>query len=136
MERTEAKLVCLFIKDLLIPRIVPFDSVTARIRNDFYGYYFELEFLFNPIELEQAKEPEGFHAIWERHDQEWLIRLIEYFSDLAELYGLNWNSEYQDGITDTLYRNFNKDEEGVTQLSALIKDFIALYVDGNRSYSL
>jgi hypothetical protein len=120
------------LSNLSISRIVPYNSVTARIIPDLYSYYFELEFLFNPIELEQAKEPEEFKAVWERHDQEWLIRLIEYFSNLAELHGLTWNSEYQDGITDTLYRNFNKDEEGATQLIGLIRDIIALCVDDNR----
>jgi len=99
----------------------------VRIETNHYGCYFELEITFNPSELQQARKPEEFQAVWERHDEDWLTKLIECFSGLEGSYGLKWDVEYQDGIMDCLYGSFTLDELGVERIIALMRDMKALF---------
>jgi hypothetical protein len=101
-----------YVSGLTVPRIAPFDVVTALISVEQDFLYFSLCFYFRDV-LEPAIEAEEIEEIYDRHDGSWFPSLADYFQELQESFSLKWDVEYDSCIEDSLYGRFPLDSPGV-----------------------
>ena len=100
----------LYVTNPPVPRISPFDMAVVEIEVDRYEHiYFNLCLYYCSV-LEDKVEYEDIDAIYEEHNQRWLIDNMEYFSGIAVEYGLEWDVEYDECICDSLWSSFPLEE--------------------------
>jgi hypothetical protein len=107
-----------YVSGLPVPRIAPFDVVTALISVERDVLYFSLCFYFRDV-MEPAIEVHEIEEIYDRHDGSWFPALADYFRDVRESYRLQWDVEYDSCIEDSLYGHFSLD--GAGQIIALLR---------------
>jgi len=95
----------LYIADPPVQKIVPFDFTAARLQINPDFIYFEL-FLYYCKELENAIEADEIAEICTRHDADLAPKMVEYFNDIAIEFSLQWDTEHDEYIEDSLYGNF------------------------------
>jgi len=95
----------LYIGDLPVPKIAPFDVAAASLRIDLDRIYFELS-LYYSKELEDVIDADAINEIVHRHASDWSGKIVSYFNDIANEFSLEWDTEYDIYIEDTLYGNF------------------------------
>jgi hypothetical protein len=100
-----------YVSGLSIPRIAPFDVVTALISVEEDFLYFSLCFYFRDV-MEPAIEADEIHEIYDRHDGSWFPSLVVYCQEVQESYSLQWDVEYDSCIEDSLYGHFPLDRSG------------------------
>lgn len=98
----------IYVSNLPVPKIAPFDVVTALIRVEWDFLYFSLCFYFRDV-LEPAIEAEDIQEIYDRHDSSWFPSLVDYFWEIQTSYSLKWDVEYDSCIEDSLYGHFPLD---------------------------
>jgi hypothetical protein len=101
-----------YVSGLPVPRIAPFDVVTALISVEQDFLYFSLCFYFRDV-MEPAIEVHEIEEIYARHDGSWFPALADHFRVVQESYRLQWDVEYDSCIEDSLYGHFPPDSPGV-----------------------
>ncbi len=99
----------LFVADLPMQKVAPFDFSEVRVMHLLGRIRFSLTVYFRDA-IEKTFSPEDYDAVFETHDRFWIVWLNEYFSDLEERYGLQWDLEGDDMIEDSLYGDFRPEE--------------------------
>ena len=94
-----------YIPDPPVRKITPFDfaAVQLNIVADFI--YFEL-YLYYCKELEDLVEADEIAEICTRHDADLAPKMTEYFNDIAIEFSLQWDTEHDEYIEDSLYGSF------------------------------
>jgi hypothetical protein len=100
-----------YVSGLPVPRIAPFDVVTALISVEQDFLYFSLCFYFRDV-MEPAIEVHEIEEIYDRHDGSWFPSLVVYCQEVQESYSLKWDVEYDSCIEDSLYGHFPLDGAG------------------------
>ena len=95
----------LYILEPPVPKIVPFDLATVSLRIDHDRIFFELS-LYYCRELEDIVEADAINEIFDRHAIEWIPKIHGYFNDISNNFSLQWDTEYDEYIEDSLYGNF------------------------------
>jgi hypothetical protein len=96
----------LFVADLPIPKVAPFDFTEVRVAYFLGRIRFSLTVYFREV-IERAFAADEFEAIYDTHDRLWIAALDEYFTGVADRYGLKWDLEGDDMIEDSLYGDFD-----------------------------
>jgi len=94
----------LYILDPPIPKVAPFDFAAASLMID-WQIFFSLSIYYCRV-LENVSEAEEFHQIYDQHALYWTPPIAIYFNNIACEYSLNWDSEYDACIEDTLFGTF------------------------------
>ena len=102
----------IYVSNLPVPKIAPFDVVTALISVERDFLYFSLCVYFRDV-MEPAIEAHEIHEIYDRHDGSWFPSLVDYFREIQEPFSLKWDVEYDSCIEDSLYGHFPLDDPGV-----------------------
>jgi hypothetical protein len=100
-----------YVSGLPVPRIAPFDIVTALISVEQDFLYFSLCFYFRDV-MEPAIEVHEIEEVYDRHDGSWFPSLVVYCQEVQESYSLQWDVEYDSCIEDSLYGHFPLDDTG------------------------
>lgn len=100
-----------YVSGLPVPRIAPFDVVTALISVEQDFLYFSLCFYFRDV-MEPAIEVHEIEEIYDRHDGSWFPSLVVYCQEVQESFSLQWDIEYDSCIEDSLYGHFPLDGPG------------------------
>ena len=95
----------LYIPDPPVRKIAPFDFAAVRLGIHPDSIYFELS-LYYCKELEDLVEADEIEEIFDRHATEWSPKRTEYFADIAIEFSLQWDTEHDEYIEDSLYGNF------------------------------
>lgn len=95
----------LYVAGLSIRKVAPFDFVEAKVSHLSGRVRFSLTMYFRHV-MESAFTEEDFEAVYKTHDRQWIAALDEYFTDLEDRYGLQWDLEGDDMIEDSLYGDF------------------------------
>ncbi len=109
-----------------IPKISPFDLAVVEIGGDIlpnidFILHFNLCLYYSSVVEEKVRYGD-IDALYEEHDQKWLIANMEYFGNISSRYDLEWDIEYDDCICDTLWHSFStKDYYKVVQIMKEIK---------------
>jgi len=107
----------LYIPDPPIPKITPFDLAAIAVRVD-YQITFQLSIYYYKI-LQDLIDADAIKQIYDQHDSCWTPALGVHFNDLASRYSLNWESEYDQYIEDSLYGFFSIGDAG--QIISLLR---------------
>jgi hypothetical protein len=120
-----------YVSGLAVPRIAPFDVVTALISVEPDFLHFSLCVYFRDV-MEPAIEVHEIEEIYARHDGSWFPSLADYFREVQESYPLQWDVEYDSCIEDSLYGHFPLDDSGaiISLLRALRKGDEVTYEKG------
>ena len=97
-----------YIRNPPVPPISPFDYATVFVdfaSADTDGIFFQLTFYFHKA-LEPCLDADDIHAVYDRHNALWFPKLVEYCSEIEELFHLTWETEYDESIEDNLYGRF------------------------------
>lgn len=94
-----------YIYNLQFPKVAPFDTATITIHADSQFISFAMTFYFCTV-LENLLEADEFSEIFDRHDNDWFLKLTDYFRDIADRFPLQWDIEYDEFIEDSLWGNF------------------------------
>ena len=98
-----------FIVDPPVPRVSPFDLVTCKISLERSSLYFELS-IYYCSPLENKSEPQEFEDVYDSH-KEWHSSVGSHLQKIVRKYGLDWDTEYDECITDCLWGRFNQGED-------------------------
>ena len=90
-----------YIYDISVPKITPFDFVMVTIFID-DSIRFELSIFYSKA-LDDVDEADEIDKIYDKHAKIWSPKTTEYFSDIAIEHSLQWNTEYDVHIEDSLY---------------------------------
>ena len=94
-----------FISGIFLPRVAPFDFVSARIAVDAYYIHMAVTFHFYTVQI-GADQKEQFDCIYVLHDECWHPQLVKLMSPVQMNHSLEWDVEYDDITEDDLYGNF------------------------------
>jgi len=94
-----------FVSGISLPRVAPFDFVSAKISIDIYYIYMTITFHFYTVQI-GADQKEQFDCIYVLHDECWQPQLVKMMNPVLMKYSLKWNVEYDETIEDDLYDNF------------------------------
>jgi len=111
----------LYVLDLPILRVVPFDSCNVSLRIQEDRLLFELVFLYQK-ELEPLVDAEPICEYFERHAAQWAPKLAAFLQVPSEKYSLRLDTEYDDHIEDSLYGWIAPSE---TAVLSLLREIIA-----------
>ena len=95
----------LYICDPPVPKIVPFDFAAVRLNIHPVHIYFELS-LYYCKELKDVVDADAINEILTRHAADLAPKMAVYFNDIAMEFSLQWDTEYDEYIEDSLYGNF------------------------------
>ncbi len=98
------------VKNLLIPKTVPFDTAHLTIKVEIYYIYFAIVIKFIKV-LEDLIGAEEINNVFDLHNDKWHIELITYFSNIDPSGKLQCDVEYDEYIEDNLYGHFDTVEE-------------------------
>jgi len=113
-----------YIYSLPFPNVAPFDIATIRINADSRFISFVMTFYFCMV-LENFLKADKFNEIFDRHDNDWLLKLVDYFTDISDRFSLQWDIEYDEFIEDSLWGNFSFESvEDIIPLIQTIKDVL------------
>ena len=122
-----------YISNPPVSHIAPFDCTMAFINfesAETEGIYFQLTFYFHNA-LETCLDADDIHAVYDRHNALWFPKLVEYCSEIEELFHLTWETEYDESIEDNLYGRFPLEVAGY--IPDIIKTLKLQY--GQRKYT-
>jgi hypothetical protein len=108
----------IYVSNLPVPKIAPFDVVTALISVELDFLYFSLCVYFRDV-MEPAIEADEIHEIYDRHDRSWFPSLADYLLEVQESFSLKWDVEYDSCIEDSLYGHFPLD--GPAEIISLLR---------------
>ena len=94
-----------YIADPPVRKIAPFDFAAVRLQIPPDFIYFEFS-LYYCKELENAIEADEIAEICTRHDADLAPKMVEYFTDITNEFGLQWDTEHDEYIEDSLYGSF------------------------------
>jgi len=108
---------CMFyIKNVPIPIELPIDVISISLHVEHDSIRVGLSIYFNNV-LEDLCEAEQIHALIDKHDRQWLILIQDILFDTVNEFSLNWDTEYDVFIEDTLWGDFMmSDIKKVTKL--------------------
>jgi len=108
---------CMFyIKNVPIPKELPIDVISISLHVEHDSIWVELSIYFNNV-LEVLCEARQIHALVDKHDRQWLILIQDILFDTVNEFSLNWDTEYDVFIEDTLWGDFMmSDVKKVTKL--------------------
>jgi hypothetical protein len=101
----------IYVSNLPVPKLAPFDVVTALISVERDSLYFSLCVYFRDV-MEPAIEADEIHEIYDRHDGSWFPSLVAYFQEIQEAFSLKWDVEHDSHIEDSLYGDFPLGDAG------------------------
>ena len=109
-----------YIYDPPVPKLTPFDiaSVALSCSNNDH-IYFELSIYYDKV-LEDLIEADDINDLFDRHATEWSPETSEYLNGIAMEYSLQWDTEYDVFIEDSLYGDFPFDS--IDQIVSLMKE--------------
>lgn len=56
--------------------------------------------------MEDVVDANTINEIYDRHATEWFPKIAVYFNDIVREFSLQWDTEYDEYIEDSLYGNF------------------------------
>jgi hypothetical protein len=98
----------IYITDLAIPQVAPFDIAYIEIHLDHLDrdcFYLALTICFHSV-MEGLLEGEEFNEVFSKHDELWMPQLVRLFQPAEMDFPLKWDTEYGETIEDTLYGYF------------------------------
>jgi hypothetical protein len=95
----------IFVTDIAIPQVAPFDVAFIEIHLDDDHFYLALTICFHSV-MEGLQEAEEFNEVIGKHDELWMLSLVRLFQPVETTVPLKWNTEYDVTIEDTLYGFF------------------------------
>ncbi len=119
----------LYIFEPPVPKIVPFDLTTVSLRIEHDRIFFQLS-LSCCKELEDVVEADAINEIFDSHAIEWSPKINGYFNDISNEFFLQWDTEYDEYIEDSLYGNFPV--ESSDQIIALMQAIKKRWLEWKR----
>jgi hypothetical protein len=111
----------MYVSGMPVSPIAPFDFVDARVHVQGDRVYFGLTIYFSKV-LDGLLEPHEFNEVFERHDTVWFPKIEAHFADIAIMFSLSWDTEYDSTIEDTLWAWYPVAEyERVSELLKAVK---------------
>ena len=95
----------MYIVDIEIPKVAPFDMLSIEIRVMDERFYFALIIYFHSV-MEGLLEAEEFNEIFSKHDELWMPQLVSLLQPVEWDFSFKWDTEYDETIEDTLYGYF------------------------------
>jgi len=95
----------IYITDIAVPQVAPFDIAYIAIHLDCDRFYLALTICFHSI-MEGLLEAEEFNEVISKHDELWMLQLVRLFQPSEMGFSLKWDTEYDATIEDTLYGYF------------------------------
>jgi hypothetical protein len=119
----------LYVIDPPVPRLTPFDLAAVSISIT-HTLYFTLTLYYCKV-LDDAVEADRINEINDWHASQWSVKTAVYFNDIACKYGLEWDTEYDEYIDDTLFGNFPVDSPD--QIISIMRDIKEAYAEWKKS---
>ena len=91
----------LYIYDLPVPKITPFDFTSATVSVGDDCIHFDLTIYYCKV-MENVVDGD----VYDEHDTNWAPKIATYFEDIAMKYSLAWDIERDEYIEYTLWRSF------------------------------
>ncbi len=95
-----------YIYNLPFPKVAPFDIATITLHANSQFISFAMTFYFCTM-LENLLEADEFNEVFDRHDNDWFLKLTDYFRDIADRFPLQWDIEHDEFIEDSLWGTFS-----------------------------
>jgi len=95
----------IYITDIAIPQVAPFDVAFIEIHLDDDRFYLALTICFHSV-MEGLQEAEEFNEVISKHDELWMLSLVGLFQPVEMALSLKWDTEHDTTIEDTLYGYF------------------------------
>jgi hypothetical protein len=95
----------IYITDIAVPQVAPFDIAFIEIHLDCDRFYLALTICFHSV-MEGLLEAEEFNEVLSKHDELWMLQLVRLFQPAEITFQLKWDTEYDVTIEDTLYGYF------------------------------
>jgi len=95
----------MYIADIEIPKVAPFDMLSIEIRAMDERFYFALTIYFHSV-MEGLLEADEFNEIFVKHDELWMPQLVSLLQPVEWDFSLKWDTECDETIEDTLYGYF------------------------------
>lgn len=95
----------IYIADMEIPKVAPFDVISMEIRVMSDRFYFALTMYFHSV-MDGLLEAEEFNEIFVKHDESWMPKLVSLLQPVEMDFSLKWDTGYDETIEDTLYGYF------------------------------
>jgi hypothetical protein len=109
----------LYICDLPVPKLTPFDVAAASIKQDSDSLHFSLSIYYSKV-LEQITEAAAINDIFYQHDAFWAPKIAECLGGIAMKYGLKWDTEHDVYIEDSMWGKLQGNAAGL--ILSLLKD--------------
>ena len=109
-----------YIYDPPVPKLTPFDIAAIALSCSINDHiYFEFSIYYDKV-LEDIIEADDINDLYDHHATEWSPETSEHFNGIAMEYSLQWDTEYDVFIEDSLYGDFPFDS--VDQVVSLMKE--------------
>ena len=95
----------LYIYDLPLPIITPFDFTSASVSIGDDCIHFALTIYYCKV-LENAVDGDVINEIYAEHDEVWAFKIATYFDDIVMKYSLARDIDHDEYIEDTLWGRF------------------------------
>lgn len=109
----------LYICDLPVPKLTPFDVAAASIKTGSNSLHFCLSIYYSKV-LEQITEADTINDIFYQHDAFWAPNIAMCLGGIAMKYGLKWDTEHDVYIEDSLCGQLQGNSAGL--IIPLLKD--------------
>jgi hypothetical protein len=96
----------IFVTDIVIPQVAPFDIAFIEIHIHRDCFYLALTICFHSV-MEGLLEAAEFNEVICKHDELWMPQLVSIFQPAEMEFSLKWDTEYDVTIEDTLWGNFS-----------------------------
>jgi len=95
----------IYITNMAIPQVAPFDVAFIEIHLDGDRCYLALNICFHRV-MEGLLEAEEFNEVISKHDELWMPQIVRLFQPAEITFQLKWDTEYDVTIEDALYGYF------------------------------